>query len=95
MAKVWRSDGDDSHPKSFSTWAPLAVARIGDLQSTLEDRSILVRMRRRKKHELVSKYREGNLEAATLRAKATRWALDNLAAINSSDPVLPEQLHDR
>jgi putative DNA primase/helicase len=34
--------------KRFSTWAPKAIASIGSLADTLEDRSIIVRMKRKK-----------------------------------------------
>jgi Protein of unknown function (DUF3631) len=34
-AVVWRTVGDQFNPKPFSTWAPLAVAKIGKLPDTI------------------------------------------------------------
>jgi hypothetical protein len=45
---VIRTVGDDHEPRQFSTWAPCAIALIGRLPDTLEDRSIVCALRRRK-----------------------------------------------
>ena len=46
-AYVLRLVGDNHEPRQFSTWAAVAIALIGKLPETLQDRSILIRMRRR------------------------------------------------
>jgi len=46
-AMVLRNVGDDHEPRSFSTWAPMVIAAIGTLADTIEDRSIVVLMRRK------------------------------------------------
>ena len=49
---------DGEHrPQRFSTWAPKAIATIGNLPGTLEDRSIIVRMQRKPKGAKVSRCR--------------------------------------
>ena len=37
--EVIRDVGDDFEPRRFSTWAPVAIAAIGKIPGTLEDRS--------------------------------------------------------
>lgn len=96
-AFVLRCVGDEHEPKLFSTWAPKAVALIGKLPPTLEDRSILIPMRRRAPGELVERLRMDRLaaEVEPLRRRATRWAKDHLEELRAADPEMPEALHDR
>lgn len=96
-AFVVRTVGDDHEPCLFSTWGPKAIALIGKLPATLEDRSILVAMRRRAPGEAVERFRSSDCEAAAepLRRKALRWATDYQFALRASDPIVPEQLNDR
>jgi hypothetical protein len=46
-AYVLRCDGESMEPKTFSTWAPKAIARIGKLAATLADRSIPIALKRK------------------------------------------------
>jgi putative DNA primase/helicase len=95
-AVVIRTTGDDFEPRAFSTWCPKAIALIGRLPGTLEDRSILLTMRRRAPHEKVERLRLDRLhELEPLRRRAARWALDHLEALRQADPTTPEALHDR
>jgi hypothetical protein len=83
-------------PRRFSTWAPKAIATIKGLADTLEDRSIIITMRRKSRDEQVERRRGGDKEEfSALRSKALRWATDNLRALKKADPVTPEQLNDR
>ena len=54
-AVVWRADGVKYDPKGFSTWAPIAIAKIGKLPETLASRSIIIPMRRKRPDELVTR----------------------------------------
>lgn len=94
---VLRCVGDDAEPRSFSTFAPVCIAGIGRLPGTIEDRAILVPMRRRLPSETVAPLRRRQLaaEAAPLRRRAARWALDHEAGLKSADPVMPTELDDR
>ena len=96
-AVVVRTVGDDHEPRTFSTWAPKAIALIGSLPSTLEDRSILIRMRRRSPGEVVERLRLDRLdvEFKPIRMQATRWAEDHIDALALADPDMPPELHDR
>lgn len=96
-AAVIRTVGDAYEPTVFSTWAPKAIAMIGSLPPTLEDRSVSVRLRRRLQSEPIQKLRMDRIECfETLRRKAVRWAADNLDGLRSADPDnVPSELHDR
>lgn len=50
-AYVWRSVGDDHEPKRFKVWAPKCIAMIGKLPDTLEDRALVVPLRRKQAGE--------------------------------------------
>ncbi len=96
-AFVVRTVGDDHEPRLFSTWGPKAIALIGKLSATLEDRAIVIAMRRRAPGEIVARFRSADCQAAAepLRRKAFRWAKDNLTALQASDPAMPGDLNDR
>lgn len=101
-AYVLRCEGDEHTPKAFSTWAPMVFAAIGKLPDTLEDRSIIARMRRRAKSEIVHRLQWTGQRGKALRASLTtlgqgvaRWVQDHADAMQQHDPAIPEQLHDR
>jgi putative DNA primase/helicase len=88
---VLRCVGDDHEPRTFSTWAPAAIAAIGKLPDTIEDRSISCKMRRRKATERVESFRSDRTEhLRALVRKAMRWAVDNDGALRDADPHVGE-----
>jgi putative DNA primase/helicase len=95
-AFVVRTAGDDHEPRQFSTWACVAIALIGSLRDTLEDRSVIVEMWRRRPDEEVQRLRLDRLQHLDrLGSMAVRWAQDHTVALGQADPDMPEQLHDR
>jgi putative DNA primase/helicase len=95
-AHVIRCDGEDNKPRRFSTWAPKAIACIKRLADTLEDRSIIVPMQRKKRDENVERLRgKDSDEFATIRRKCLGWTSDNFGRLERDDPQVPEQLDDR
>jgi len=95
-AYVLRLVGEEHEPRRFSTFTPIAFALIGRLPSTLEDRSIVLPMRRRAAHESVERLRLDRLaELAPLRRQAARWAADAAEELAGADPVLPPLESDR
>lgn len=96
-AYVLRTVGDDHEPRRFSTWAPLAIAMIGNLPGTLADRSIVLSMRRKRRDEKVKALPlDANVAPfAELRSKCARWAADNFDALREAHPAVPTGLHDR
>jgi putative DNA primase/helicase len=95
-AFVVRVDGDEREPRLFKTWAPTAIAVIGNLPDTLEDRSVVVEMRRRRRDEEIDRLRLDRLgHLDQLASMAARWAKDNHMALSRADPSVPGVLHDR
>ena len=93
---VIRSVTDDHEPRIFSTWAPLAIALIGRMAETLEDRAIIIHMRRRRSDERVEQWRiDRSAGLDKVARKAARWAVDNQSALREADPNTPDTLHDR
>jgi hypothetical protein len=97
MAFTVRLVGDAHEPRTFSTWAPKAIAGLGTLPGTVIDRAIVIRMRRRTKEESVERFRTDRPppELEPLMRRATRWAADNLAELRDADPEVPDALGDR
>jgi putative DNA primase/helicase len=82
--------GDDHEPRSFSSFAPLAIAGIGALPGTLDDRSIVITMARATRAEAKDKKRvtsETEREGTKLARRAARWAEDNREKLNL-DPAM-------
>ncbi len=96
-AFVWRCDGDDHEPRGFSTWSPLAIARIGDnLPAPLRSRSIVIRMQRARCDEKLERLRAMHHAGLDeLCRKGARWAADHLDALRDADPKMPEALRGR
>lgn len=72
----------------YNTWAPVAIARIGEIQpATLRSRCIIVNMVRAKPNEQPEPLRRTSVEAWTgLQARATRWAQQNHATLREAEP---------
>src|SRR5262245_15751315 len=96
QAFVLRCDGDNHEPRRFSTWCAKAIALIGRLPSTIEDRSIVINMRRKSRDEKVASIHQTLfLETAVISRKAARWAADNVEQLKLQDPTIPNPLNDR
>jgi putative DNA primase/helicase len=82
-------------PRRFSTWTPKAIATIGALADTLEDRAVVVRLQRKPPGATVERLRRrDNTDFAGLRSQAARWAADNFDKLADPDPKMPD-LNDR
>jgi putative DNA primase/helicase len=87
---------DEHKPVRFRTFAPCALACIGNLPGTLEDRAIPIALQRRAASESVVKLRTPGARAALhhLARRCARWAADRGRHLNP-DPIVPEELGDR
>jgi hypothetical protein len=96
-AFVLRTVGDQFEVRQFRTWAPKAIALIGDLPDTLQDRAIAIKLRRKEPTETVERIRYESLsnEMEPLRRRLVRWAADSSARLSSIDPEMLIVLHDR
>ncbi len=83
--------------KSFSVFAPVALAGIGDLPETVMQRAVVVRMRRRAPGEdvLPFRFRAAREECEPLRDALTAWAGARVDQLAVARPVMPEGITDR
>jgi putative DNA primase/helicase len=95
-AFVMRADGENLQPRRFSTWAPVAIACIGVLPETLEDRSIQVTLRRRLPSENIEPFRNDQTNRyLDLSRMAARWSADHMQQLKAADPKIPHGLANR
>lgn len=74
----------------------LALAGIGKLADTLADRSVTIKLERRKPTQKISKLRDALPKTfSNLRKKLVRWTLDNHEDVAEARPRIPEALNDR
>jgi Protein of unknown function (DUF3631) len=86
--QIIRTVGEDHEPRQFSTWAPAAIAMIGRLPDTLEDRSVSISLRRKKPTEKIQPFRSDRCQdLRDIARKIARWAADNRGALTASDPT--------
>jgi putative DNA primase/helicase len=87
---------DGYEVRGFSVWGAMALAAIGRLPGTIEDRSIKIAMRRRRPDEPAERLRLDRLDGlAPIARRAARWATDHFDALRAADPDVPAELHDR
>jgi putative DNA primase/helicase len=96
-AFLLRCIGKHQEPKLSSVWCPKAIALIGRLPSTLEDRSIVTSLRRRTADQAVEPFHYDQIleEMESIRRKSARWAADHLAPLKSAIPEVSDALNDR
>jgi hypothetical protein len=87
-AQAIRTVGDSYEPRTFSTWCPKAISLIGRLPDTLNDRSIVIEMKRRKSDEPYERfsYIDPHPDLEVLGRKISRWVKDNFDAIKKCRP---------
>ena len=83
-------------PKRFATFAPAAIAAIGRLPETIEDRSVPIRLERKSVEQTVMKFRDAGAREhmKEISSKLARWANDIQGNLSLS-PSIPELLNDR
>jgi putative DNA primase/helicase len=92
-AYVIRTVGEQHGPKTFSTWCPKVAALIGELPPTIQDRSLVVKLRRRLPKETIERF--GKRDLPDLHAPASRtarWVQDHMQDLRLRDPELPAAL---
>lgn len=84
-------------PTDFPTFAMAFVAGIGRMPDTIEDRAVVLRMRRRKREELIQPFRQrrDNPLLFTLRDRLTDWAATNQDQLDGAEPDIPVGVEDR
>lgn len=90
-----RYDANTRTVEKIPTFAMAALAGIGAMPDTIEDRAVVIRMRRRGPGETVAPYRirRDGPKLRTVAGQLTRWLGPHLAALERAEPVMP--LEDR
>jgi hypothetical protein len=96
-AKATLCMGNKNEVVELPVFCPKAIAGIGSLPDTIEDRSVLVAMRRAGPGEKVAKLRnrQGKAEGWPIRDRLAAWAQAHLAELEEARPDLPEVLTAR
>ena len=82
--------------RAFSVFAPVVLAAIGHLPGTIEDRSLIIKLQRRRHDEVVESLRSDRPnELNELARKAARWTADRAEEIRNADPMMPPGLINR
>jgi Protein of unknown function (DUF3631) len=95
---VPRCIGSSNKVVNFNTFCPKLLAGMGTLPDTIADRSVPIRLQRRKDDEKVARFfeREANPVATTLREEIEAWATDKtIARLRKARPQMPDELSDR
>ena len=87
-AKVMRCVGDGHDVKVFSTWAPMVLAGIGLLSSTIMDRSIVIYLKRGDKSQINTIPVDLCAGAQSARERLLKWSIDNTDDIKNN-PIKP------
>jgi hypothetical protein len=80
--------------REFSTWAQTWIAGIKKIPETVEDRSVVLRLKRKLPGEKVTRFRgrDGG-ELNVLKRKAARFVADNEQRLRDIEPDMPEALN--
>ncbi|WP_020664084.1 DUF3631 domain-containing protein [Amycolatopsis benzoatilytica] len=86
-----RYDATNNRVESIPTFAMAALAGIGAMPDTIEDRAVIARMRRRAPKETVAPYRHRRDRPAlrTLADQLAEWLRSDLPALESAEPEMP------
>jgi len=97
LAFVVRCVGDDNNPVRFSTFGLKVLAAIGTLPPTIEDRSIIIPMRRKLPDDKKKRFRRPKPGDAfdQLCRKITRWSNDNGKGLDEVRVRRPAGMNDR
>ncbi len=91
--------GTKMEVRDFSVFCPKVLAGIdtGRLPETIQDRAVMLHMKRRRDGEHVERlrYRFAVEEAAPLRADLEAWAAGAVEELRDAIPELPDELGDR
>jgi putative DNA primase/helicase len=94
--QVVKCVGDDHEPRAFSVHCWAAIAAIGKLPGTLEDRAVKIELRRAKLGERPERLSPKVLSGLRIIAsKVRRFVEDNAVRLADADPVLPDFLFGR
>jgi hypothetical protein len=94
---VPRCVGKSMELRDFSTYCAKALAGIGDLPDTVADRSIPIRMARKRRSDRVERFRWRTVkdDAEAMRAAVSDAIVPVICDLVDATPTLPDELSDR
>ena len=94
---VYRCCGDAYEIVPYQAGSPKAITGIGKFPGTIEDRSIVINIRRKFPEETVERWfaSRRKKELKHLGRKANRWVEDHGVKLEKIVPVMPSELNDR
>jgi Protein of unknown function (DUF3631) len=83
--------------RDFKTYCAKAIAGIGHLPDTVADRSIPIRLDRKKAGEVVARFRRRKAKEAASEIKTilSDWMSSIAPRLKEAEPVLPDEITDR
>ena len=96
-SRVLRCVGEDKEVVSYDCFGAKVLAGIGHIPDTMEDRSIVVELRRKLQSEKVRRFSvlDDHSDFKEIRSKLTRWAAEARKSLSTARPRLPTGLNDR
>ena len=90
-------EGAGMEVKEFECFCPKMLVGLHDLPDTLQDRAVVIQMKRRRRDENVERYRPRRVrsDAQALRDRLATWAGAHLRDLADADPDIPDVLSDR
>ncbi len=81
----------------FKCFTPVSIAAIGNIPTTIRDRSIVINMRRKSSTDQIERIRTRDLRTITneLQKKCARFMFDNSELIATQRPEIPNWFNDR
>ena len=88
--------GRDYDVQKFSTWAPIAMAKIGVLPPEWASRSITIVLQRKRHDEQGERFRQHDAQhLEQLRKRIAEWAKGAIPLLKDADPSLPITITNR
>jgi putative DNA primase/helicase len=91
-----RCEGDSNEIKAFKTFAPAALAGIGDLPATLADRSLTIVLQKRRPDEYAQAFRDDQADhLRDMASQCARWVADHETELRIAAPAMPKGIENR
>ena len=89
--------GSAQEVRRFKTFSPKALAGIGGLPGTIDDRSIIITLKRKAPHEPVERlrWRDAREQSAPLYKSLEQWAPGAVDLLRDARPDIPQELDER
>ncbi len=95
-AYVLRCVGDDYDVERFCTWAPVVIARIGELNPALKTSSIEIKMQRARAEEPIERITPKiEPQLKKLHHECEQWANQHADQLRDADPEMPKAFRGR